>query len=175
MTSESENIKNMAVSEFMTRNVKTIRENESVGQACKLMYQENIGSIVILRKDTGVDETETSGTTIKNEIPMGIVTERDIARMVGFSDKFFADMPVLEVMSQPLITINPAASVKDAVSLMEQKDIRRLPIVDTKGQMVGIITAKDIFKPLMKIFKQVAKDKDLIPDGFDLLGLIGIE
>lgn len=165
----------MAVSEFMTRNVKTIRENESVGQACKLMYQENIGSIVILRKDTGVDETETSGTTIKNEIPMGIVTERDIARMVGFSDKFFADMPVLEVMSQPLITINPAASVKDAVSLMEQKDIRRLPIVDTKGQMVGIITAKDIFKPLMKIFKQVAKDKDLIPDGFDLLGLIGIE
>jgi CBS-domain-containing membrane protein len=58
---------------------------------------------------------------------------------------------------------------------MEQKDIRRLPIVDTKGQMVGIITAKDIFKPLIKVFKQVAKDKDLIPDGFDLLGLIGVE
>jgi predicted transcriptional regulator len=55
------------------------------------------------------------------------------------------------------------------------KDIRRLPIVDTKGQMVGIITAKDIFKPLIKVFKQVAKDKDLIPDGFDLLGLIGVE
>jgi predicted transcriptional regulator len=95
--------------------------------------------------------------------------------MVGFSGKFFADMPVLEVMSQPLITIGPAASVKNAVYLMEQKDIRRLPIVDTKGQMVGIITAKDIFKPLIKVFKQVAKDKDLIPDGFDLLGLIGVE
>ena len=58
---------------------------------------------------------------------------------------------------------------------MDQKDIRRLPVVDTKGQMIGIITAKDIFKPLMKIFKQVAKDKDIISDGFDLLGLIGIE
>jgi len=78
-------------------------------------------------------------------------------------------------MSQPLITIGPAASVKNAVYLMEQKDIRRLPIVDTKGQMVGIITAKDIFKPLIKVFKQVAKDKDLISDGFDLLGLIGVE
>jgi hypothetical protein len=41
--------------------------------------------------------------------------------------------------------------------------------------MVGIITAKDIFKPLIKVFKQVAKDKDLISDGFDLLGLIGVE
>jgi predicted transcriptional regulator len=38
MTSEPENIKNMAVSELMTRNIKTIKENESVGQACKLMY-----------------------------------------------------------------------------------------------------------------------------------------
>ena len=175
MTSEPENIKNMVISEFMTRNVKTVRENESVGKACKLMYQENIGSIVILRKDAGIDDTKTSDTTIEDEIPIGIVTERDITRMVGFSGKFFADMPVLEVMSQPLITIGPAASVKDAVYLMEQKDIRRLPIVDTKGQMVGIITAKDIFKPLIKVFKQVAKDKDLIPDGFDLLGLIGVE
>ena len=50
MTSESENIKNIAISEFMTRNVKTIRENESVGQACKLMYHDNIGSIVILKE-----------------------------------------------------------------------------------------------------------------------------
>jgi CBS domain-containing protein len=175
MTSEPENIKNMAVSELMTRNVKTIKENESVGQACKLMYQGNIGSIVILRKDTSADETKTSDTTIKSEIPVGIVTERDITRMVGFSGKFFADMPVLEVMSQPLITIDPTASIKDAVSLMEQKDIRRLPIVNTKGQMLGIVTAKDIFKPLIKVFKQVTKDKDLIPDGFDLLGFIGIE
>ena len=58
MTSESENIKNMSISEFMTKDVKTIRENESVGQACKLMYQENIGSIVILRGDTNTNKTE---------------------------------------------------------------------------------------------------------------------
>jgi CBS domain-containing protein len=175
MTSEAENIKNMVISEFMTRNVKTVKENESVGKACKLMYQENVGSIVILRKHTDIDNTKTPDTTIEDEIPIGIVTERDITKMVGFSGKFLADMPVLEVMSQPLITIGPAVSVKDAVYLMEQKNIRRLPVVDMKGQMVGIITAKDIFKPLIKVFKQVAKDKDLISDGFDLLGLIGVE
>jgi CBS domain-containing protein len=175
MTSGSENIKNMAVAEFMTRNVRTVKENESMGKACKLMYQENIGSIVILRMDTDATKPGTSGNTVKNEIPVGIVTERDVTKMVGFSEKFFADMPVLAVMGQPLITINPETSIKDTVSLMQQKNIRRLPVIDSKGLMVGIITAKDIFKPLMKSFKQVAKEKGLDSDGFDLLGLIGVE
>ena len=85
---------------------------------------------------------------MKNEIPTGIVTERDIARMVGFSAKFFPDMTASEVMSKPLITINSDTSVRDAVALMEQKDIRRLPIVDDKGQMVGIITARTLSKHL---------------------------
>lgn len=62
------------------------------------MYQNNIGSIVILREDIDDHEGKTSGTTAaKKEIPMGIVTERDIAKMVGFSAKFFADISVSEV------------------------------------------------------------------------------
>ena len=161
MTSKPDNIKNLSISEFMTRDVITITENESVGEACKLMYKENIGSLIIIKKDI--------------VIPVGIVTERDITKMVGFSEKFFADTPVVAVMSQPLITINPLTSVGDAVYLMEQKNIRRLPVINPEGLIVGIITAKDIFKPLMKIFKQVAKEKDLVSDGFDLLGLIGME
>ena len=124
MVSSSDNIKNIAVSDFMTRKVKTIMENETMRQACKLMYQDNIGSIVILKKDTD----DKDDTTTKKEMAIGMVTERDIARMVGFSAKFFADMPVSEVMSKPLITVNPDTSLKDAVSLMEQKDIRRLPV-----------------------------------------------
>ena len=84
-------------------------------------------------------------------------------------------MPVSEVMSKPLITVSPDTSVENAVSLMEQKDIRRLPVIDDKGQMVGIITAKDIFKAVMKTFKQTGKDQDLMSEGFDLLGLLGAE
>jgi CBS domain-containing protein len=170
MTSSPDNIRNLTVSDFMTRNVTTIVENETMRQACKLMYQDNIGSIVIIKKDT-VDQ---AGTTIK-EIPSGIVTERDIARMIGFSAKFFADMPVSEVMSKPLITVNPNTSVKDVVSLMQQKDIRRLPVMDDTPKMVGIITSKDILKVVMRSFKETMKNKELISDGFDLLGLLGVE
>jgi CBS domain-containing protein len=170
-----DNIKNIAVSDFMNRSVKTVKENETMRQACKLMYQDNIGSIVIIKKHTDGQEAETLDTKMKNEIPIGIVTERDLARMVGFSAKFFADMTVSEVMSKPVITINSDTSIKDAVALMEQKDIRRLPIVDNEGQMVGIITSKDVFKAFTKIFKESMKQQGLTSDGFDLLGLIGVE
>jgi CBS domain-containing protein len=169
MTSASENIRNIAVSDFMTKKVKIITENETMREACKLMYQHNIGSIVITK------EGEISNNTTKKEIPVGIVTERDVARMIGFSSKFFAEMPVSEVMNKPLITVNPHTSVKDAVALMEQKDIRRLPVVDDKGQMVGILTAKDILKAVMNIFKENIKDQDLMSEGFDLLGSLGAE
>jgi CBS domain-containing protein len=175
MTPPSQNIKNIAVSDFMTKEVKIITENETMRQACKLMYQHNIGSIVILKKGSYGHEHEISSNTTKKDIPVGIVTERDIARMVGFSAKFFADMPVSEVMTKPLITVAPDTSVKDAVALMDQKDIRRLPVVEDKGQMVGIITAKDILKAAMNIFKENMKDQDLMSDGFDLLGLLGAE
>jgi CBS domain-containing protein len=176
MSSTRDSIENIAVSDFMTKNVRTITEKETMKQACKLMYQDNIGSIVILKDKTDDHESKTSGTTTsKKEMPMGIVTERDIAKMVGFSDKFFADTPVSEVMSKPVITVDPDTTVKDAVILMEQKGIRRLPIVNDTEQMVGIITAKDILKAVMKTFKKNIRNQDLTSEGFDLLGFLGAE
>lgn len=177
MTSSPDNIRNLTVSDFMTRNVTTIIENETMRQACKLMYQDNIGSIVVLTKDTSNyhDEKTSISTESKNDKPVGMITERDIARMVGFSDKFLVDISVREVMSKPLVTINPDTLVKDAVVLMEQKNIRRLPVMDNTSKMAGIITSKDILKVVMRSFKETMKNKELISDGFDLLGLLGVE
>jgi predicted transcriptional regulator len=72
----SEKIRNIAVSDFMITKVKTIAEDETMKQACKLMYQENIGSIVILTKNTDSHNSKRPGTTPKNEeIPVGISLE----------------------------------------------------------------------------------------------------
>jgi len=143
------------------------------------MYEDNIGSIVILKEGTGsnLDDDVSGSTSEKKEIPIGIVTERDIARTVGFAAKhsIFGDIPLSELMSKPLITIQPSASLKDAVVLMQQKDIRRLPIIDKDGQLVGIITQKDILRAVFKIFKKTIKDQGLISEGFDLLGFLGAE
>ncbi|MGB7959852.1 MAG: CBS domain-containing protein [Nitrososphaeraceae archaeon] len=179
MTATQDDVANVPVFDFMTRNVITIPESQTMKQASKLMYEDNIGSIVILKEGSGsnLDDNVSGSTTEKKEIPIGIVTERDIARTVGFAAKhsIFGDIPLSELMSKPLITIQPGASLKDAVVLMQQKDIRRLPIIDKEGQLVGIITEKDILRVVFKIFKNTIKDRGLISEGFDLLGFLGAE
>jgi len=132
-----ENIKDIKISDFMTQEVKTITENETLKEAAKLMYEGNIGSVVISKKATSTGEGVTT-KNIQNEIaPVGILTERDIARIVGFSSKFVADTNVTEVMSKQLKTVSPNAQLKDAIDLMNRENIRRLPVVDYKGNMVG--------------------------------------
>jgi CBS domain-containing protein len=171
-------LQNIPVSDFMSKNVRTIRENETLKQTSKLMYQNDIGSVVVLKESDAIDRVNHDSahiTTEYKEIPTGIVTERDIARMVGHSAKFFSDIPVSEVMSKPVITVSPDTSIKEAVVLMQQKDIRRLPVVSNNGLMVGIITDKDILKAVIKTFKKIIRDHGLLSDGFDLLGFLGAE
>ena len=91
MTSTQDDVANVPVFDFMTRNVIIIPESRTMKQASKLMYEDNIGSIVILKEGSGSspDDDVSESTTEKKEIPNGIVTERDIARTVGFAAEAF--------------------------------------------------------------------------------------
>ncbi|HET7642944.1 MAG TPA: CBS domain-containing protein [Nitrososphaeraceae archaeon] len=151
----TENIKNITVSSIMTSKVITITEKQTLKELSKLMYQRNIGGIIIL-KDILSNNASEDGN------PIGIITERDIARLVAFSSNLSTDTPTSELMSQPLITINQNSSIKDASDLMQQHNIRRLPVLDNKGKLVGIITAKDILKAMMDLLKSVMNQQDLL-------------
>jgi predicted transcriptional regulator len=69
-------------------------------------------------------------------------------------------------MSKPLITINQNSSIKEATDLMQQNNIRRLPVLDNKGKLVGIITAKDILKSMMDLLKSIMSQQDLMQLAF---------
>jgi len=118
------------VSDFMTTSVVTANENQSVRYVCKLMCNRKIGSVVILENTKGSE----AGSNKKNGVVVGIVTERDYVHLIGFSDMFLVDIPISEIMSKPLITIRKFASITDAVSVMQAKNIRRLPVVDSAGK-----------------------------------------
>lgn len=130
-------IESVTVSSVMVRNVKTANEVQSVKMVAKIMADYNIGSVVIV-----------SGNNAAK--PVGIITERDIVRMVGLEQVLTLETPARDVMSKPVITIEEGSSVKDALQEMELHDIRRLPVVDKDKTMVGIVTDKDIFRALMK-------------------------
>src|SRR5262245_59692143 len=133
----AEQIKNIDLTHLMTKRVITVAENQSIQDASKLMYQNNIGSIIILKNG---DESENEN----EKVPVGIITERDIARIVGFTSTFSPTMPISELMSRPLLTATSSSSLKEAADLMQQNNIRRLPVLDNKGKLVGIVTSKDI-------------------------------
>ena len=151
----TENIKNITVSSIMTSKVIIVTEKQTLKELSKLMYQRNIGGIIIL-KDILPNDASDVGE------PIGIITERDIARLVAFSSNLSTDTPTSELMSSPLITINQNASIKDATDSMQQHNIRRLPVLDNNGKLVGIITAKDILKAMMDLLKSIMNQQDLL-------------
>jgi len=131
-------IESVLVSSVMTKNVKTVSENQIIRTAAEMMDKAGIGSIVIVRN---------AG------IPSGIITERDIVRIVSSPGASF-EQPLSTVMKTPVITGDVMMSLKDALQTMQTRDIRRLPIMEN-GKMVGIVTDKDIFRAILKSLPMV--------------------
>lgn len=115
---------------------KTVDQN--IHAACRTMHENNIGCVVIVGENTA-----------KNKEPVGIITERDVVRLLGTLNPASPHTPLRNIMSKPLITISINSSIKEAIETMQAKSIRRLLIVD-KEKMAGIITDKDIFRAIMK-------------------------
>ena len=120
------------VKDLMTKNVITIDSNKTVAEAAALMSEKGIGDLIVMDGDT----------------PIGIVTERDFVRRVLAKQKS-ADTAISEVMTSPLMVIDPEAPIKEAAQRMVSSDIRRLPVIKD-NKLVGIITAADFAKHLSK-------------------------
>ena len=135
------------VSNVMKTDVKTENENQDVMAVCKLMYDNDIGCVVVI-KEQG-----------KDKIPVGIITERDIVRALGKLTVFLS-MPLTKFMNKPIISIKSDHSISQAMKLMDSKNVRRLIVVDADNKMVGIITEKDIFS-------RIAKDPNMITEFID--------
>jgi CBS domain-containing protein len=117
-----------SVKDIMTKNVVSIGVNNSVIEAAELMGSNRVGCLVIM----------------DGEVPIGIVTERDIVRRV-VAKKMPLDTKVSEIMSKSLITVDPDASLKEAARLMSSNKIRRLPVLK-QNRLVGIVVAADFVR-----------------------------
>ena len=121
-----------SVKDIMTKNVVSIGVNNSVFEAAELMSSKRVSCLVIM----------------DGEVPIGIVTERDIVRRV-VAKKMPLDTKVSEIMSKALITVDPDASLKEAARLMSSNKIRRLPVLK-QNRLVGIVVAADFVRNLGK-------------------------
>src|SRR5919198_5197676 len=123
----------LPVYRFMSKDIKTATEDDTIQTVCRIMYENDIGSIVITKR------------TIEGIKPIGILTERDIVRLIGTSELFTV---VREIMKYSLITIDSNRSVSDAITVMNTKNIRRILVIDENQKMVGILTERDVFRAI---------------------------
>jgi CBS domain-containing protein len=147
------------ISSIMTKNVIVQTEDQTIQAISKTMYENNIGNVLIVRNDIRQNSIENQNNVV------GIITERDVVRIVGSFDQTSYHLPVRELMSKPIISITPNSSLKNAIETMQLKNIRRLPVIEQKGKLVGIITARDIFKIIIKNQETISTfiSSDLVP------------
>ena len=119
------------VRDIMIRDVVTIEHDKTAKDVAALLAQKNISSLVV----------------VKNGEPIGLVTERDLARKVSTTDKKSSEIPLADIMSANFRWVEPMSSIEDAVQKMINKNIRRLLVLEN-GKLVGIITETDLAKYL---------------------------
>jgi CBS domain-containing protein len=116
------------ITELMTANPCTIDADKSVAYAAKMMRDEDVGLAPIVEGDRLV----------------GTVTDRDIAIRVVAEGKDPESTKVRDVASTQLVTIDPQQDLDEALRLMAQHQVRRLPVVEEDGRLVGVVAQADI-------------------------------
>ena len=134
-------IDRIPVSSVMVRDVKTVKEEQTILDVCRVLNSNKIGCVVVIKENKN-----PSADKLPLE-PIGIITERDIVNHIA-TQLIAIQAPVHRVMSKPIVTVKPESSLADAIQSMQSRDFRRLVIVDNNGRMVGIITDKDIFRAI---------------------------
>lgn len=116
------------INEVMTADPRTVTADATVAEAARLMRDE----------DTGI------APITEGERLVGVITDRDIAIKVAAEGKDPQSTKVSEVASSNLVTIDPQQDLDEALRLMAQHQVRRLPVVEEDGKLVGILAQADV-------------------------------
>ena len=121
----------MQVKEMMTANPVCCTSDTSLADVARMMVVKDCGEIPV------VEDT-------LSRIPVGVVTDRDIVCRTIANDLNPLDLTAADCMTKPIVTVTPDMSLEECCKIMEQKLIRRVPVVDDRGACVGIISVADI-------------------------------
>jgi CBS domain-containing protein len=138
----------LLVREAMSSPVVTVLENDTVAEAARVMKEHGIGAIIAQGEESS---------------PVGIMTERDLVYRVIAEGHLPGEVKVKEVMSSPLMTVEPETSLEEAMAMMSKHNVRRLGVV-YKGSLEGVISDKDIIR-IMPTVIEIVRERSKIQSG----------
>ena len=119
-----------AVGGIMTTRIESCSRTTAVEDVAAKMSVRAISCVLVLDDGRAV----------------GIVSERDIVKLVGAAARQIPELHAEDVMSQPVFTISPEMLLSDALHLLQEKRFRRLPVVDAQGAVIGLVTQTDLLR-----------------------------
>lgn len=122
------------VGEACNREVVCVDKTESIRDAAGLMRQYHVGTVIVTE---GPDGERT---------PVGILTDRDITIELIAQDIDIESVSVADVMSDDLLRLNPDEGIMEALQIMRGEGVRRAPVVDEDGGLIGILALDDILE-----------------------------
>ena len=130
----------------MSSPVEAVGPDTPLEDAARRMFEKQISCVVVF----------------ENNVPVGILTERDITRTVAEKPVFKKDIKVSDIMTTGLVTLNVDAACSDALTMLKQQKIRRCVIVDANKELCGVITQTDLLRAHardIELQKQVLEDR----------------
>ena len=117
----------MKISEVMTRDVQTVRPDQTAREAARFMLSADAGAIPVA----------------EGERLLGMITDRDIA-VRGVAEGHGPDTPVRDLMTSDMVCARIDDSIEDAANKMSEAQVRRLPVVDQDDRLCGIVSLGDL-------------------------------
>ncbi len=135
----------MAIREICNREVVIIHRDDTVLDAAKLMRQHHVGDLVVVDERDGM------------RVPVGIITDRDLVVEVMASEADRIALRVGELMTTDLAMVKESTGVFEAIQYMRGRGVRRLPVVNDSGGLVGILTLDDVLELLSEELTDLSK------------------
>ena len=125
----------MKISDLMTRPVHVCRDSDALDCAARLMWENDIGSVIV---------TDDSGQVV------GMVTDRDACMAALTCGAALHDIPVATAMSKHVVTCSPGDSDTTVAEMMAKHKIRRVPVVDEAQRPVGMVSLNDLARTMAR-------------------------
>lgn len=123
------------VKQIMTREVRTCRADDTLDVPARVMWENDVGVCPVVDEDKKV---------------IGVITDRDICMSVFTKDAKLADLRVRDAMAKKVFSVQGGEPIAAAENLMKQFQVRRLPVTDAQGHLVGILSQNDLLREAVR-------------------------
>ena len=128
----------MNVAQLCSRNVVSVRKTDEVVAAARLMREHHVGYLVVV-------EPDFAGSTVR---PIGVLTDRDIVVSIVARERDPRSLVVGDVMTENPVVVDQFDSIATAVQEMRRIGVRRMPVVGSVGELIGVLSLDDVLDAL---------------------------